>query len=159
MKKECTLENALNYDNENVVFRFVKVFNLTEEESILLFEETKKWLWLCYKTADLGIKTPILIDDSILIIDEMWHNFILFTKDYERYCFDKFGFYIHHLPTTKKESVEWSTDIEGNMKLYLENLEKQYSIIFDLLGKETLLLWYKDFAVNYSKEKIKELIR
>lgn len=159
MKKKCTLEDALDYQNENVIFRFVKVFNVSEEQSILLFEETKKWLWLCYKAVDSGIKTPVFIDDSILIIDEMWHNFILFTKDYERYCLDKFGLFLHHLPTTKSESEEWGKDIEKNTKSYLDSLENQYSIIFDLLGKETLLLWYKDFAVKYSKDKIKELIR
>ena len=26
MKKKCTLEDALDYQNENVIFRFVKVF-------------------------------------------------------------------------------------------------------------------------------------
>ncbi len=159
MRKNCTLDNALDYKNEDVIFRFMKVFDVTEEQSILLFEETKKWLWLCYKTSGPESKTSVLIDNSMLIIDEMWHNFILFTKDYERYCFDKFGFYIHHLPTTKKESEEWGKDIEGNVNRYLKVIENQYSIIFDLLGKETLLLWYKDFGVNYSKDRIKELIR
>lgn len=159
MRKICTLKDALDYNNEDVIFRFVKVFDVSEEQSILLFEETKKWFWLCYKVIDSGIKTPVFIDDSILIIDEMWHNFILFTKDYERYCVEKFGFFIHHLPTTKSESEGWSKDIEGNVKLYLQNVENQYSIIFDLLGKETLLLWYKDFPVNYSKKKIKKMIR
>lgn len=42
MKKKCTLENALDYQNEDVIFRFVKVFNVSEEQSVLLFEETKK---------------------------------------------------------------------------------------------------------------------
>lgn len=45
------------------------------------------------------------------------------------------------------------------MKSYLNSIENKYSIIFDLLGKETLLLWYKDFAEKYSSEKIKALIR
>ncbi len=157
MRKHCTLENALNYKNEDVIFRFLKIYNITEKESLLLFEETKKWLWLCYKATEPGTKIPVLIDDSMLIIDEMWHNFILFTNDYKNYCIDKFGFYIHHQPTTKKESLLWKNDPEKNTNLYLKTIETQYSIIFDLLGEETLLLWYKDLAKNYSKEKIKEL--
>lgn len=42
MRKICTLRDALDYDNEDVIFRFVKVFDVSEEQSILLFEETKK---------------------------------------------------------------------------------------------------------------------
>ena len=159
MRKECTLENALNYKNDDVISRFNKIFNISEQQSLLLFEETKKWLWLCYKTMEPTSKTSDLIDYSMLMIDEMWHNFILFTKDYEEYCIDKFGFYLHHKPTSKAESENWKTNVDKNVESYLESIENQYSLIFDLLGEETLLLWYKDFAVNYSKEKIKELIR
>lgn len=158
MKKNCTLEDALNYNNEDVIFRFTKIYDITEEQSSQIFNETKKWLWLCYKTSDPQLKTRVLIDYSMLMIDEMWHNFILFSKDYENYCLDKFGFFIYHQPTTKSESLSWKNNSEKNTSIYLEAIKKQYSIIFDYLGEETLKLWYKDFAKKYSKEKIKELL-
>jgi hypothetical protein len=31
-------------------------------------------------------------------IDEAWHEFILHTKLYAEYCFERFGRFIHHVP-------------------------------------------------------------
>jgi hypothetical protein len=31
-------------------------------------------------------------------VDEGWHNFILFTKDYADFCQSNFGHFIHHTP-------------------------------------------------------------
>ena len=153
--KNCSLVEALDYKNEDVIFRFTKIFNVTEEEALHIFEQTKKWLWLCSKSVTKEIDIFLFIDDSLLIIDEMWHNFMLFSKDYNSYCFDKFGFFIHHQPTTKRESEKWELNKKANMKNYFENLKKQYNIIYDFLGRETLVIWYNDLANEYTKEKIK----
>ncbi len=37
-------------------------------------------------------------------VDEAWHQFILFTADYERYCHAKAGRFIHHLPIIPGEA-------------------------------------------------------
>jgi len=73
------------------------------------------------------------------------------------YYFEKFGFFIHHQPTTKRESENWEGNRKENMKNYLEHLKKQYTIIYDFLGKDTLVLWYNEFSNNYTKEKIKSI--
>ena len=39
--------------------------------------------------------------------------------------------------------------------MVFENLKKQYNIIYDFLGRETLVIWYNDLANEYTKEKIK----
>ena len=31
-------------------------------------------------------------------VDEVWHTFILFTKDYTVFCLEVFGFFLHHEP-------------------------------------------------------------
>lgn len=33
-------------------------------------------------------------------VDEVWHNHILFTRDYADFCDDVFGGYLHHMPNT-----------------------------------------------------------
>src|SRR6185369_14461346 len=40
-------------------------------------------------------------------IDEVWHNAILFTREYFAFSEKLFGagFYLHHAPVTKKEAV------------------------------------------------------
>ena len=35
------------------------------------------------------------------VTDKLWHAFILFTKDYARFCSEAVGFFIHHVPRTK----------------------------------------------------------
>ncbi|MGH8557243.1 MAG: glycine-rich domain-containing protein [Methylococcales bacterium] len=32
------------------------------------------------------------------VIDDGWHNFILFTHDYKKFCLDFLGRFIHHEP-------------------------------------------------------------
>ena len=89
---ETNLSDVLSYKNEDVVDRFLTMYDLEHEEAQKIFTETLKWLWLGNKIDG------VFIDDSTLIIDEMWHNFILFTQEYEFFCLNNFGRYLHHQP-------------------------------------------------------------
>ena len=148
------LNDVLNYKNENVIYRFTKIYAITEEEANDIFCETLKWLWLSQK-----VNYPFFVDDSISIIDEMWHNFILFTKDYNDFCKKYFGKYIHHQPTTKEDAQIWKNDWNKQLKDFEKKLEEQYGIIYDTLGSATLEKWYSEYAEKYSAEKIKYLLK
>ena len=79
------------YHNPAVVHRFMEKLNLDEREASLRFNDTKRFLYLC------GIRKsgePILAPSEAT--DEGWHQFILFTKDYQDFCFSHFGRFIHH---------------------------------------------------------------
>ncbi|MCI0330703.1 MAG: hypothetical protein L0196_07100 [candidate division Zixibacteria bacterium] len=39
------------------------------------------------------------------LIDEVWHQFILFTRQYPRFCRETVGFFIHHQPNTSYTPV------------------------------------------------------
>jgi hypothetical protein len=45
---------------------------------------------ILYADGPVGMISPI--------VDEVWHAFILFTKDYAAFCQDVFGRFIHHAP-------------------------------------------------------------
>lgn len=32
------------------------------------------------------------------VVDELWHNFILYTRNYQQFCKRAFGHYLHHTP-------------------------------------------------------------
>lgn len=69
--------------------KFAKDYGCTEDEARSLFEDVKKFLLL-----------GSIVDASpapSLPIDQMWHSFILFTKDYAEFC-SKAGGFIHHRP-------------------------------------------------------------
>lgn len=39
------------------------------------------------------------------IVDQIWHSFILFTQEYESFCQDVFGHFLHHCPATKESPI------------------------------------------------------
>lgn len=38
-------------------------------------------------------------------VDEVWHTFILFTRDYTDFCNEVFGRYIHHQPSVPSQPL------------------------------------------------------
>lgn len=68
-------------------------------------------------------------------IDNMWHTFLLFTKDYMSFCDKYFKCYIHHNPFDKN-IIELEKD-------FIDELTKYLSYIYDNLGEETLIKWFK----------------
>ena len=151
----CSLEKALKYQNENVINRFTKLYELSFEEANDIFYETKKWLWLIAQ-PDLP---KMWIIYPLKIIDEMWHNFILFTDDYTRYCLDYFGHYIHHSPTTKSEKIavqkELQEDFSDITKKQIERVYQQCMSIYNQLGLDTLFKWYIEYPEQYGTDFFK----
>jgi hypothetical protein len=86
----CTLLEVMSYENPDLVARYRNKLGLNEQEARLLFEETKRFLFLCGTLPGKWSPTKQ--------IDEGWHNFILFTKDYAEFCQTHFGRFIHHNP-------------------------------------------------------------
>lgn len=71
--------------------------DLTEDEALEVFEDTKRFLI-----------AATLLDRSLapsLPVDEVWHAWILFTKDYHDFC-DGLGGYIHHRPVPKGDAAQ-----------------------------------------------------
>ena len=38
-------------------------------------------------------------------VDEVWHAFILFTREYAAFCQEAFGMFIHHVPRTSRTPI------------------------------------------------------
>src|SRR5215475_9565303 len=101
--RSCSLEQALAYRNDQILYKFQERWNVSFEEADELFEETKKWLWLQVAARCAGDAPPLAMTVSLAIVDEMLHTFILFTREYIQYCSENYGVYLHHTPMTKKE--------------------------------------------------------
>lgn len=148
------LNQMLLYKNEDVISRFTDMFDIADEEAESIFAETIKFLYLAQLPG-------IFIPDELLIIDEMWHNFILFTKEYQKFCNTHFKKYFHHLPSSKKEKDlqkhKEQTDRQSLQKEFLEKLNYLMSETYDHLGEETVLKWFKEYPQKYSRPNIKNL--
>jgi hypothetical protein len=148
------LHKILAYENEDVLSRFMDMYEVDVKEARDLFQETKKFLYLSQLPT-------VFIPDDLLIIDEMWHNFILFTPQYHEFCKEHFQNYFHHLPASKKEKEERERKRIANpvkaKEEYLEKLKALIEATFDHLGEETVIKWFQIYPEKYSKDVIKSL--
>ncbi|MEI8103297.1 MAG: hypothetical protein WCG84_00115 [Candidatus Moraniibacteriota bacterium] len=150
----ASLQQVLDYDNARVLNKFRTMYSVSQDEVQEIFTEMKKWLWLSaqrkasVRNGQLKDFGTLVIHTGMVIIDELWHTFILHTQDYTDFCNRYFGFYIHHSP--------------GSPDFLPQSDEKnreQLNYIWDLLGGETLVRWYEEYPVRYSPEILLGLIR
>lgn len=96
------LRKVMDYHNEGVVKRISKDTGCDYPEALEIFQDTKRFLYLCGAYGG-GLAPSARVDDG-------WHAFILFTKDYMDFCMDYFGKYLHHYPNvdgfSKQKGVE-----------------------------------------------------
>lgn len=149
--KRSSLEDVMRYRNEDVLDGFMQSFEVSKEDAETIFLETLKWFWYCSQEETIDSRA---IDSSLVIIDEMWHTFILYTKDYTSFCLKFFGKYIHHAPTTNSEKMNFKTMSDEDKKI---KKRKQLELVHDVLGKSTFITWYFIFPEKYSRNKILEL--
>lgn len=96
--KEVILSEIMRYEHRGVVARIMNELNINEIEAKELFGDTKKFLFLS-SIADKKISPTIPIDEA-------WHVFLLYTKDYYDFCFKFFGHMVHHRPFDDYENKE-----------------------------------------------------
>jgi hypothetical protein len=92
------LEDVLNYNCPEVVARLQQKLDLSDEAASQLFIDTRKFLYLCGTYNGRWVPSRD--------IDAGWHEFILFTREYNDFCFKHFGRFIHHSPTKIGEKTD-----------------------------------------------------
>ena len=163
-----SLSYALAYTNDAVIEKFLERHDVPLAEARSLFRETKKWLWLAARTQDeaaagLDATPQLAIDGPLVLLDEMWHTFILFTSDYAHYCYSRFGRYVHHHPTTADEKQRRREDYDRAPAAFRRKerarMRAQYTYVCEQLGEATLRRWYSDFARRYTPQFVRAVTR
>jgi hypothetical protein len=89
------LSTLLCYQNSRVVAYFCHHHpEFAVQEGQLLFTDLLGWMFLNKHRASQDKKTYLF--GPLLALDELWHTFILHTKDYVDFCTQYFGEYFHH---------------------------------------------------------------
>ncbi len=78
------------YQFKPLLVRLQRELGIRAEEAQQLFTDLKTWMFLC-AVSDKPLSPP-------KIIDEAWHNFVLFTKEYASFCQGFCGRFVHHVP-------------------------------------------------------------
>ena len=143
--RRASLARVLSYQNEDVLHRFRKLYDVTPAEAEELFTEVKKWLWL----NNLPRAVSIPVTSPMHMMDEMWHNFILLTRDYEHFCREYLGRFLHHGPTRKQDMDKHRQDPAGAQRAFDKSLRAAMAFTFDNLGEETLWKWHVYLPARY----------
>ena len=147
------------YKNQDVIEKFRTKFNIDEDEAQDLFNETIKYLYVAHIGHAKG--QDISISESTSIIDEMWHTFVLFTKDYCNFCEKYFGRYLHHAPFTSRKGIALkeakALNPDGLRDEVINGIKNQLTLIETHLGIETIQKWYIKYDAKYTVEKINQL--
>ena len=138
------LLHLLQYKNIHVLNRYSIDFpdnKMIPEEA---FEELVKFFWLSLKHQEEKLCFPkdneldfiFGMHSEMKEIDDMWHTFLLFTKDYISFCQQYLGGFFHHSPNTEKEEEQMTPDdFELDFSRFL-------SYVYDNLGEKTLVKWF-----------------
>lgn len=152
------LAEVLRYRHIEVIRRFREQFPVSEREAHSIFRETKKWLWLCATSPTPG---RLAVTDQILVIDEMWHTFLMYTQDYHAFCLRAFGKFLHHVPTTEAEKARQRRRMQTYPERVAHEVETetrwQCGLIAERLGEATLRKWYLDYPKRYSPARLRRL--
>ncbi len=87
---------VMGFEHNELIKRMVTKYEWTHERATTAFEGMKQYLFLAGTTRGKSL-SPQTQD-----VDECWHNFMLFSADYQAFCFKFFGFFLHHQPFTEK---------------------------------------------------------
>ncbi len=90
-ERKKLIDRVLAYENPELIERFKHKIEVTHEEAQQLFVDLKQFLCLCNEHPD-----KVLVPSKA--IDAAWHQFILYTFEYGRFCIEFFGELIHHEP-------------------------------------------------------------
>jgi hypothetical protein len=130
-KGRAALKRLLSYRNPDVIDRYLKDFGGTRKEAGHIFRATLKWLYLSQQANS----APCFISSDLIKIDEMWHTFILFTRDYMNFCLQQFGCYVHHQPSTNRDAKSSPGQVRRKFRSF-------YELVYDTLGEETFREWF-----------------
>jgi hypothetical protein len=66
---------------------------LNEDQVHLIFRALRDYFWMCNKGKRRMVAMPSQV------VDDAWHEFILFTRSYKAFCNKALGRFLHHTPT------------------------------------------------------------
>jgi hypothetical protein len=93
-----------------LIKKFCQEHGIPKSEAEQCFEETKKFLTLCATNQGINYSPS-------KVVDEMWHQFILHTRDYFEFC-NHLGGFIHHQPAAKRQPRSYEKTRRDLRKLF-----------------------------------------
>lgn len=89
------------YTFRSAISRKVKMKypHLSDKQLLLVFEGLRDYFYICNQAKSRMVAMPSQV------VDVAWHEFILFTRLYEKFCNKSQGRFLHHTPSEAMKSV------------------------------------------------------
>lgn len=116
------LQDVDKWSHPEFVQRIMSTLSMSPEEARLLFLDVKRYLYLCAITRQ-KLTPPLPIDLG-------WHEFLMYTRDYQSFCTEVLGVLIHHVPDPVLQSVVNKTSSLATVNLageYFGELSRNWS--------------------------------
>lgn len=111
----------------------------SHEEVARLLDEVKKYLVLSRRDPSRSV--PI----GSRRIDEVWHQFVLFSEEYDRFCHRFFGRFVHHAPGETPPRLGPDGVVEPKVpELTREEFRREYELLFGPISE----LWRDEDSVS-----------
>lgn len=133
--RELLKKRVIAYTNPGLIKKYGFEKGISEEAAAVAFTELKKFLYIC------GVTNEALTPSAG--VDDIWHQFILFTGDYMRFCNRYFNQMIHHTPDTE---FDHKTKSANNLAY-----ERAYDIALEEFGPLDPDFWVSPNLVNAAK--------
>ena len=88
-------DRTADFDYEDILYRYRSEKSGSEVPAEDVLREMRRWLAL--NAANPGAGYVMLGG-----VDDMWHTFVLFTDQYQRFCEEHFGRFVHHVPNVPR---------------------------------------------------------
>src|SRR6187551_2607092 len=103
----------------------------TDSEGEALFLELKRWLIIIHEDVSKNWQM------YSLRVDEVWHQFILYSSEYSKFCLRFFGSFITHSPANAPETKKSNPVVNGSFS----DFKISYERIFNTIISD---LWYDE---------------
>ncbi len=137
INKENTIQAIMAYPMNDIVKRCQKDYNYSDQDMVILEKELKRYFILsAVKTPHAGGTGMYSAD-----VDNLWHTFILFTKDYADFCQKHMNRFIHHMPETEnsKKSPDYLAETQKDFQAFVKNYQ-------EIFNEEIHPIWLLDMC-------------
>lgn len=118
---------------------------ISKEEILVRISEFKKFTALLV----INLRKKRSVEMMSEEIDDIWHTFILFTKEYQDFCEILVGEYIHHEPNVEPQEADMSAI--GNYNIHgIRNFAEDYERYFGSVNG----LWHLSFKAAMNQRKV-----
>ena len=88
-KKKINIQKAMDFPFTHILNRYKKDYGVSHETALEHERELKRFLIIAAENH------PESLDMFSPEVDNLWHTFLLFTKEYHTFCYNLLGQFVH----------------------------------------------------------------